>query len=88
MQSHITSPDNNLHIKSLQTEIERALDTLTPRESQIIRLYFGLDNQSAKTLNEIAELFDLNRERVRQIKEKAIKRLKETSRNQILKTYL
>lgn len=88
IQSHTVNPDNNLHIESLQTEIERALDTLTPRESQIIRLYFGLDNQSAKTLNEIAELFDLNRERVRQIKEKAIKRLQQTYRSQILKTYL
>ena len=88
IQSHTASPDNNLYIDSLQTEIERALDTLKPRESQIIRLYFGLDNQSAKTLNEIAELFDLKSERVRQIKEKAIKRLKETSKNQILKTYL
>src|SRR6056300_606808 len=74
--------------ESLRTEIERALDTLTPREADVVRLYFGLANQHAMTLEEIGETFDLTRERVRQIKEKAIRRLKHTSRSKILKTYL
>ena len=72
----------------LKTEIERALETLTPREADVVRLYFGLGNQHAMTLEEIGETFDLTRERVRQIKEKAIRRLKHTSRSKILKTYL
>ena len=70
------------------TEIERALETLTPREADVIRLYFGLAGQHSMTLEEIGETFDLTRERVRQIKEKAIRRLKHTSRSKILKTYL
>ena len=74
--------------ESLRTEIERALETLTPREADVVRLYFGLANQHAMTLEEIGETFDLTRERVRQIKEKAIRRLKHTSRSKILKTYL
>ena len=65
-----------------------ALETLTPREADVVRLYFGLGNQHAMTLEEIGETFDLTRERVRQIKEKAIRRLKHTSRSKILKTYL
>ena len=75
-------------LESLRTEIERALETLTPREADVVRLYFGLGNQHAMTLEEIGETFDLTRERVRQIKEKAIRRLKHTSRSKILKTYL
>jgi len=82
------NPDRNLLHESLRTEIERALDTLTPREADVIRLYFGLGNQHPMTLEEIGETFDLTRERVRQIKEKAIRRLKHTSRSKILKTYL
>jgi RNA polymerase primary sigma factor len=82
------NPDRNLLHESLRTEIERALDTLTPREADVIRLYFGLANQHPMTLEEIGETFDLTRERVRQIKEKAIRRLKHTSRSKILKTYL
>jgi RNA polymerase primary sigma factor len=74
--------------ESLRTEIERALDTLTPREAAVIKLYFGLLNKRPLTLEEIGENFDLTRERVRQIKEKAIRRLKHTSRNKILMTYL
>ncbi|MDG1253527.1 MAG: sigma-70 family RNA polymerase sigma factor [Schleiferiaceae bacterium] len=82
------NPDDALMVDSLRTEIERSLATLTPREGDVIRLYFGLNGQHPLTLEEIGEKFDLTRERVRQIKEKAIRRLKHTSRSKILKTYL
>ena len=82
------NPDKELIHESLRTEIERALETLTPREADVIQLYFGLGNHHPMTLEEIGETFDLTRERVRQIKEKAIRRLKHTSRSKILKTYL
>ncbi|MDN3708372.1 sigma-70 family RNA polymerase sigma factor [Myroides ceti] len=82
------NPDKELILESLRTEIERALETLTPREADVVRLYFGLGDQHPMTLEEIGETFDLTRERVRQIKEKAIRRLKHTSRSKILKTYL
>lgn len=82
------NPDRELMNESLRIEIERALQTLTPREADVIRLYFGLGGQHAMTLEEIGETFDLTRERVRQIKEKALRRLKHTSRSKILKTYL
>jgi len=82
------NPDRELIHESLQTEIERALETLTPREADVVRLYFGLGDQHPMTLEEIGETFDLTRERVRQIKEKAIKRLKHNSRSKILKSYL
>ncbi|MGB5507912.1 sigma-70 family RNA polymerase sigma factor [Robiginitalea sp.] len=82
------NPDKDLLHESLRTEIERALETLTPREADVIRLYFGLAGQHSMTLEEIGETFDLTRERVRQIKEKAIRRLKHTSRSKNLKTYL
>ena len=82
------NPDKDLLHESLRTEIERALETLTPREADVIRLYFGLAGQHSMTWEEIGETFDLTRERVRQIKEKAIRRLKHTSRSKILKTYL
>lgn len=82
------NPDRELMNESLRIEIERVLQTLTPREADVIRLYFGLGGQHAMTLEEIGETFDLTRERVRQIKEKAIRRLKHTSRSKILKTYL
>ena len=82
------NPDRTLLHESLKTEIERALETLTPREADVVRLYFGLGEKHAMTLEEIGETFDLTRERVRQIKEKAIRRLKHTSRSKILKTYL
>ncbi len=81
-------PDRGLLNDSLRKEIERALATLTPREANIIRLYFGLNGKHPHTLEEIGEVFDLTRERVRQIKEKAIKRLKQTTRSKILKSYL
>ncbi len=82
------SPDGNLLNDSLRKEIERALSSLTEREASIIRLYFGLNGKHPYTLEEIGEEFNLTRERVRQIKEKAIKRLKQTTRSKILKTYL
>jgi RNA polymerase primary sigma factor len=82
------SPESGLINDSLRKEIERALSTLTPREADVIKLYFGLNGEHAMTLEEIGEKFDLTRERVRQIKEKAIRRLKHTSRSKILKTYL
>ena len=82
------NPDRSLLHESLKTELERALETLTPREADVVRLYFGLGEQHAMTLEEIGETFDLTRERVRQIKEKAIRRLKHTSTSKILKTYL
>ena len=82
------NPDRELLHESLRTEIERALETLTPREADVIRLYFGLGNQHPMTLEEIGETFDLTRERVRQIKEKAIRRLRHNSRSKLLKAYL
>ena len=83
-----SSPDKELLTDSLRKEIERALKTLNRREADIIRLYFGLTGRHTYTLEEIGEEFNLSRERVRQIKERAIKRLKHTSRSRILKTYL
>jgi RNA polymerase primary sigma factor len=89
MQSEDTpSPEGSLISESLRKEIERALSTLTAREADVVRLYFGLNGEHALTLEEIGERFDLTRERVRQIKEKAIRRLKHTSRSRLLKTYL
>ena len=82
------NPDKSLVQESLRIEIERALETLTPREADVVRLYFGLGDFQPMTLEEIGETFDLTRERVRQIKEKAIRRLKHTSRSKILMTYL
>jgi RNA polymerase primary sigma factor len=82
------SPDKGLLTESLRKEIERALSTLTNREASIIKLYFGLNGKHQHTLEEIGEQFTLTRERVRQIKEKAIKRLKHTTRSKILRTYL
>ena len=82
------SPDTDLMTESLRKEIERSLRTLTPREGDVIRLYFGLNGEHPMTLEKIGERFDLTRERVRQIKEKAIRRLKHTSRSRILKSYL
>ena len=82
------NPDKELIHESLRTEIVRALETLTPREADVVKLYFGLGEHQPMTLEEIGETFDLTRERVRQIKEKAIRRLKHTSRSKILMTYL
>ena len=82
------NPDEDLLLESLRIEIERSLETLTLREADVIRSYFGLNGEQPMTLEEIGETFDLTRERVRQIKEKAIRRLKHASRSKILKTYL
>jgi RNA polymerase primary sigma factor len=89
MQSTDTpSPDRNLINESLAYEIERALNTLSPRESKVLKLYFGLGMKHPFTLEEIGEELTLTRERVRQIKEKAIKKIQFTTRCRILKTYL
>ncbi|MFM1893204.1 MAG: sigma-70 family RNA polymerase sigma factor [Crocinitomicaceae bacterium] len=82
------SPENRLVIESLRSDIQRSLKTLTPRESEVICMFYGLDGRSPMSLEEIGDRFDLTRERVRQIKEKAIRRLKHTSKNKILKSYL
>jgi len=82
------SPDKGLLTDSLRKEIERVLSTLTYREANILRLYFGLNTKYQYTLEEIGEEFNLTRERVRQIKEKAIKRLKNATRCKLLKAYL
>lgn len=85
---HQPSPDQNLMTESLKVEIERALSTLTEREAEVIKLYFGLNSEHSLTLEEIGEKFNLTRERVRQIKEKAIRRLRHASRSKNLKAYL
>lgn len=82
------TPDDQLMEDSLRREVKRALNTLTPRESDVVALYFGLDGGSSLTLEEIGEKFELTRERVRQIKEKAIRRLRHTARSKSLKPYL
>ena len=82
------TPDSGLMTDSLRREVPRALSTLTQRESDVITLYFGLNGEHAMTLEEIGEKFNLTRERVRQIKEKAIRRLRHTSRSKALKPYL
>ncbi len=82
------APDSNLMSTSLKKEIERAISTLSTREAEVIKLYFGLDYDSPLTLEEIGEKFNLTRERVRQIKEKAIRRLRHASRSRNLRAYL
>lgn len=84
----LPTPERNLLLESLQKEIERSLSTLTAREGDVVRLYFGLNGRSPLSLEEIGMKFELTRERVRQIKEKAIRRLKHTSRSKLLQTYL
>ncbi|MBL0329372.1 MAG: RNA polymerase sigma factor RpoD/SigA [Bacteroidetes bacterium] len=80
--------DNLLMNESLQREIERSLSTLTERERDVVKLFFGIGINHGLTLEEIGAKFDLTRERVRQIKEKAIRRLRHNSRSKLLKTYL
>jgi len=82
------SPDYILMNESLKSEIARALSTLSDREAEVIKLYFGLNKEHSMTLEEIGERFNLTRERVRQIKEKAIRRLRHASRSKNLKSYL
>ncbi|HEU4719705.1 MAG TPA: RNA polymerase sigma factor RpoD/SigA [Bacteroidia bacterium] len=81
-------PDDLLILSSLKTEISRALATLTERERDVITLYYGIGRPGAMTLDEIGEKHELTRERVRQIKEKAIRRLRHVTRSKVLKTYL
>ncbi|KPK99509.1 MAG: RNA polymerase subunit sigma [candidate division Zixibacteria bacterium SM23_73_3] len=82
------APDEDLLTESLKVEIERALDSLSAREAEVINLYFGLNSEKALTLEEIGARFNLTRERVRQIKEKAIRRLRHASRSKSLRAYL
>ena len=79
--------DRSLVNESLSREIDRALSTLTEREKDIIQMFFGINTQEM-TLEEIGDKFGLTRERVRQIKEKAIRRLRQNSRSKLLKSYL
>jgi len=85
---HQPPPDNLLESESLRIEVRRALTTLSDREAEVIKLYFGLEREHPLTLEEIGERFNLTRERVRQIKEKAIRRLRHTSRSRMLRSYL
>jgi RNA polymerase primary sigma factor len=82
------APDNELINDSLRREVRRAISTLTQREADVITLYFGLNGEHPMTLEEIGEKFNLTRERVRQIKEKAIRRLRHASKSKTLKPYL
>ena len=81
-------PDNALMKDSLNVEINRALNTLSEKEAEVIRNYYGISNEQPMSLEEIGEAFGLTRERVRQIKEKGIRRLRHTSKSKVLKTYL
>tara|TARA_E500000318_G_scaffold82687_1_gene78122 strand:+ start:7556 stop:8416 length:861 start_codon:yes stop_codon:yes gene_type:complete len=83
-----TSPDDKMIKDSLSADINQALKTLPDRESEIIRLHYGLGERSPKSLGEIGELFDITRERVRQIREKSIRMLRKRSHNQVLQAYL
>ena len=85
---HEAAPDNDLIIESLRSEINRALTALTAREADVVRLYYGLSGSHSHSLEEIGEKFELTRERVRQIKEKAVRRLKHASRSKFLMGYL
>lgn len=84
----IDSTDSDLMVDSLRKEVQRALSTLTPRESEVISNYYGLQGEHSMTLEEIGERYGLTRERVRQIKEKATKKLRHSSRSGMLKAYL
>jgi len=81
-------PDDDLNSDSLKIEIEDVLSTLSEKEAKVIKLYYGLEGERPLTLEEIGEVFNLTRERVRQIKKKAIRRLRHTSRSQYLRKYL
>ena len=80
--------DDMLLKESLAAEIQRSLSTLTEKEREIINMFYGIGYPHSYTLEEIGDMFDLTRERVRQIKEKAIRRLKHSSRSKLLKAYL
>ena len=82
------TPDSELMNDSLCGEVQRALGTLTKRESDVISFYFGLNGENTMTLEEIGQKLSLTRERVRQIKEKATRRLRQNFRSKALRTYL
>jgi RNA polymerase primary sigma factor len=84
----LPNPDSGLVLESLRRDIRTSLRTLTSRESEVVSMFYGLEGKMPMSLEEIGSKFDLTRERVRQIKEKAIRRLKHTSKNRNLKTYL
>lgn len=86
--NHQPPPDSELLDHSLKIEIENTLATLTKREAEIVRLYFGLGHEQPMTLEEIGERFNLTRERIRQIKEKALRRLRHASRSKALRAFL
>ncbi|MBG6235948.1 RNA polymerase primary sigma factor [Pedobacter sp. CAN_A7] len=88
LENHEPNTDSSLINESLSEEIKRSLSTLTEREREIIVLFFGLSTNHPLSLEEIGEKFNLTRERVRQIKDKALQRLRHTSRSKILKSYL
>ena len=87
-QDSLPSPESNLVMGSLRCDIRQSLKSLTPRESEVVSMFYGLEGKMPLSLEEIGDRFDLTRERVRQIKEKAIRRLKHTSKNVVLKSYL
>ena len=84
----LPSPESNLVLESLRSDIRRSLTTLTARESEVISMFYGLEGKAPLSLEEIGDRFELTRERVRQIMEKAIRRLKHTSKNKMLQEYL
>ncbi|MCO4814929.1 MAG: sigma-70 family RNA polymerase sigma factor [Flavobacteriales bacterium] len=84
----LPGPEKTLVLESLRTEINRSLSTLTTREGEVVKMFFGLNEKAPMTLEEIGDRFELTRERVRQIKEKAIRRLRLTTRSKMLKSYL
>jgi RNA polymerase primary sigma factor len=87
-QDSTNPPDQPLNDESMKLEINQALEALSPKEAQILQLYFGIDTDRAYTLDEIGRMFRLTRERVRQIKEKALFRLRHQSRSKALRQYL
>lgn len=88
VNDELPSPDDELMTESLKVEINRALNVLNEREKEVLKMYFGIDSDQPLTLEEIGEKFNLTRERVRQIKEKAIRKLRHNSRSKNLKSYL
>jgi RNA polymerase primary sigma factor len=86
--TNASNPESDMMAESLVKEVQRSLATLTTREAEVISLYFGLNNHQSMTLEEIADKFDLTRERVRQIKEKATRRLRNAARSKTLRSYL
>lgn len=83
-----SNTDRELAIESLKAEVSRILKLLTDKEQKVLRAFFGIDGSPEMTLNEIGEKYNLTRERVRQIKEKALRRLRHNTKNKLLKSYL